>query len=54
MITGILTFIFLLLTAVVFVGLLAMPVYLVIAFCRALWRDGHSDFSPNRRTSMSA
>lgn len=33
------SFIIMVLVAVAFVGLLLMPFYLIIAFCRAFWRD---------------
>lgn len=49
MIEGIFFFIIAVLVVAAFVGLLLMPAYLVIAFCRALWRDAHPDVSsPNR------
>lgn len=51
---GIFYFVLMVLTAAVYIGLLVIPIYLVVAFCRAMWREFHSGSLPNSRDSISA
>lgn len=54
MLTGLFTFLMCLLTAIAYIGILLMPVYLVIAFARSLWHDAHLGFSPKSDSNKSA